>query len=130
MATRKKQETETEPTPESLDRSGSALPELADLAEPTETLPELLTEPESTPESSDSSALSELVELAEPTETLPELLEVVSEVLDQQPQGTYATEYFKKNGIPYCDRCGSQLHTDAEGQPVCAESIPDCPMTV
>jgi hypothetical protein len=44
-----------------------------------------------------------------------------------EPQGTYATEYFKANGIPYCDRCGEQFHSDSEGNPVCAESLSDCP---
>lgn len=43
------------------------------------------------------------------------------------PKGTYATDYFKANGIPYCDRCGDQFHSGINGEPVCSESLTDCP---
>ena len=37
--------------------------------------------------------------------------------------GIYATEYFKRNGIPYCQMCGAQYQTDTNNNPVCAENF-------
>ena len=39
-------------------------------------------------------------------------------------KGVYATEYFKRNGMPYCEKCGEQYHTDTNNNPVCAENFP------
>ena len=37
--------------------------------------------------------------------------------------GIYATEYFKRNGIPYCQKCGAQYQTNPADKPVCAENF-------
>lgn len=42
-------------------------------------------------------------------------------------KGKYATEYFKRNGIPYCEVCGAQYQTDSANNPVCPEKLTTCP---
>ena len=37
--------------------------------------------------------------------------------------GIYATEYFRSNKIPYCEKCGAQYQTDTNNNPVCAENF-------
>jgi len=37
-------------------------------------------------------------------------------------KGRYATEYFKANGIPYCETCGA-AYEHAKGNPVCPERL-------
>lgn len=37
--------------------------------------------------------------------------------------GVYSTEYFKRNGIPYCQKCGAQYQTNPADEPVCAENF-------
>ena len=37
--------------------------------------------------------------------------------------GVYATEYFKRNDIPYCQKCGAQYQTNPADKPVCAENF-------
>ncbi len=51
------------------------------------------------------------------------------DVSKQTPKtkGKYATEYFKKNKIPYCTLCGAQHQHTPDGIPVCPESRKDCP---
>ncbi len=44
-----------------------------------------------------------------------------------EPKNKYATEYFKRNKIPYCELCGAQYQHTPNGEPVCAESRKDCP---
>jgi hypothetical protein len=39
-------------------------------------------------------------------------------------KGVYATEYFKRNNIPHCKKCGEQYHTGTEDEPVCPENFP------
>ena len=44
-------------------------------------------------------------------------------------KGTYATETFKRRGIPYCDKCGASYCNDLKGFPACPENFPSgvCP---
>ncbi len=39
----------------------------------------------------------------------------------------YASDYFKRNKIPYCLTCGAQHQNTPQGEPVCAEARDDCP---
>lgn len=52
---------------------------------------------------------------------------VESEPAKPEIKGKYATEYFKKNGLPYCTTCGAQFQTDANNLPVCPENLRECP---
>jgi hypothetical protein len=45
-------------------------------------------------------------------------------VAEAKVVGIYATEYFRSNKIPYCEKCGAQYQTDTNNNPVCAESFP------
>lgn len=54
--------------------------------------------------------------------------ESVDAVVEVQPiKGKYATEYFKRNNIPYCEVCGAQYQTDSSNNPVCPENLSSCP---
>ncbi len=56
-------------------------------------------------------------------------LEVETKELEKSPyipKGVYATEYFKKHNIPYCETCGAQYQNE-NGAPVCAENYEHCP---
>lgn len=52
--------------------------------------------------------------------TVPAVVEV---------KGVYATEYFKRNGIPYCEKCGAQYQTGLNEEPICPENFTsaNCP---
>ncbi|MEH1786880.1 MAG: hypothetical protein V7L23_15205 [Nostoc sp.] len=43
--------------------------------------------------------------------------------VEKKVHGIYATEYFKKNKIPYCQECGAQNQHGLFDEPVCAEGL-------
>lgn len=46
-----------------------------------------------------------------------------------EAKGVYATEYFKRNNIPYCEKCGAQYQTGLNEEPICPENFTsaNCP---
>jgi hypothetical protein len=57
------------------------------------------------------------------SETPPEEVEEPEEKEESEAIGKYATEYFQRNGIPYCKKCGDQYHNNSDGSPVCPENF-------
>ncbi len=91
-----------------------------------------------TADESDTSAIvNELSKTLEELKTVVKEQTIPEKELDKEPllnprskykpKGIYATEYFKKLGIPYCDTCGAQHQHDSDGNPVCAENYSQCP---
>lgn len=39
-------------------------------------------------------------------------------------KGKYATETFKRRGLPYCQKCGAQYQHGLKGEPICPEAFP------
>lgn len=61
-----------------------------------------------------------------PSEEIPAASSAIAETSSVNLT-SYATEYFKRNKIPYCLTCGAQHQNTPQGEPVCAESRTDCP---
>ena len=51
----------------------------------------------------------------------PEVKEEVKE--EVKVKGVYVTEYFKRNNIPYCEKCGAQTQSGLNGEPICPENF-------
>lgn len=43
-----------------------------------------------------------------------------------EPKYLYPTEFFKQNGIPYCETCGASHQYGLYGEPVCPIAKKDC----
>ena len=60
----------------------------------------------------------------EETKKPPKTKTTPAVVAEAKVVGIYATEYFRSNKIPYCEKCGAQYQTDTNNNPVCAENFP------
>jgi hypothetical protein len=80
---------------------------------------------------SNSSSVDEILDKAEDVVDLIENAIASATPESEKPKPklnpNYPTEYFKANGIPYCEWCGGPNRSDFSGNPICEDDIKNCP---